>query len=156
MIVNLELKIPHQSDLIQEMILVKQLFQRKQFKPAWTHFLKKWKWNLLEFTSDSTLNLFCYGHYFFSYNDVIENILISNVWLNKKKKKMQGTSIYTVSLPLNMICDTNLVDFEQIKFYKLKREKLLILFFCCLLFICLIYLSLLNLYFYTIRYLSSK
>lgn len=64
--------------------------------------------------------------------------------------KMQGTSIYTVSLPLNMICDTNLVDFEQIKFYKLKLEKLLMLFFCCLSFICLIYLSLLNLYFYTI------
>ena len=97
MIVNLEIKIPHQSDLIQEMILVKQLFQRKQFKPAWTHFLKKWKWNLLEFTSDSTLNLFCYGHYFFSYNDVIENILISNVWLNKKKENARYLNLYSFS-----------------------------------------------------------
>ena len=49
--------------------------------------------------------------------------------VKQRKLKMQGASIYTFFLPLNIICDTNLVDFEQIKFYKLKPEKLSIVIF---------------------------
>ena len=53
---------------------------------------------------------------------------------------MQGASIYAFFLPLNIICDANLVDFEQVKFHKLKPEKLSMLFFYLLSFLNIIHL----------------